>query len=197
MGDVRHFRRVGGHLALDFVNTLGGDKRTADDEYLFGYADLLAWSAAGGLIDAATAGRLERAARRRPAAAGAALAAALGLRGALDAVLRARLAGRPPRAADVDAVRAAAVDALGHARLEPGPDGFAWVWRGAALARPLWPVAHAAVGLLRSGDLDRLAECGHCRWLFLDHSRNRSRRWCSMNACGGREKMRRHRAKGS
>jgi predicted RNA-binding Zn ribbon-like protein len=102
----------------------------------------------------------------------------------------------PPHAADLDAVRAAAVDALGHARLEPRPDGFAWTWTGAALARPLWPIAHAALGLLRSGELDRLAECGHCRWLFLDHSRNRSRRWCSMNACGGREKMRRHRAKG-
>ena len=67
---------------------------------------------------------------------------------------------------------------------------------GAALERPLWPVAHAALDLLRTEDLHRLAECGDCRWLFFDHSRNRSRRSCSMNACGGREKMRRHRARG-
>ena len=118
------------------------------------------------------------------------------LRGALDAVLRAGLAGRAARAADLDAVRAAGADALAHAQLEPGPDGFACAWTGAALERPLWPIAHAALDLLRTGDLDRLAECGDCRWLFLDDSRNRSRRWCSMNACGGREKMRRHRAKG-
>jgi predicted RNA-binding Zn ribbon-like protein len=69
------------------------------------------------------------------------------------------------------------------------------VWTGARLERAFWPAAHAALDLLRDGDLDRLAECGRCRWLFLDHSRNHSRRWCSMDACGGVVKMRRHRAR--
>jgi len=53
----------------------------------------------------------------------------------------------------------------------------------------------AAVDLLRTGPLDRLKVCAACPWLFLDTSRNRSRRWCSMSDCGARLKMRRYRAR--
>ena len=51
-------------------------------------------------------------------------------------------------------------------------------------ARPLRPVAHAAVQLLTAGELDRIKVCGGCRFLFIDESKNRSRRWCSMDDCG-------------
>ena len=30
-----------------------------------------------------------------------------------------------------------------------------------------------------------------CRWLFLDRSKNHSRRWCDMRICGNRSKTRR------
>ena len=43
---------------------------------------------------------------------------------------------------------------------------------------------HAAVELLTDGPLDRIKTCGNCRWLFIDQSRNHSRRWCSMDECG-------------
>jgi predicted RNA-binding Zn ribbon-like protein len=48
------------------------------------------------------------------------------------------------------------------------------------------------VELLTAGPLDRLKLCGGCRWLFLDRSKNRSRRWCSMEHCGTAAKMRRY-----
>src|SRR3954447_4020537 len=181
MGDVHAMRLVGGHRALDFVNTLGGRKDTPDDEYLRDYGDLLVWSRRTTLIDPDTAGALGRSARRRPQLADAALATAIALRGHLDAILRATLDKRPPKRADLDAVRRAEVDALAHATLSPD---LAWQWTGSALERPLWPLAHTALDLLRSGPLDRLAECARSRWLFLDVSRNRSRRWCSMDTCG-------------
>jgi len=41
----------------------------------------------------------------------------------------------------------------------------------------------------------RLRICGHCGWLFLDRSKNRSRLWCDMAVCGNREKARRHYAR--
>jgi predicted RNA-binding Zn ribbon-like protein len=63
------------------------------------------------------------------------------------------------------------------------------VWDGELLG----PLVAAAVDLLRTGPLDRLKLCDACPWLFLDTSRNHSRRWCSMNECGGRLKMRRYR----
>ena len=42
---------------------------------------------------------------------------------------------------------------------------------------------------------DRIRVCGNplCRWLFVDRSRNRSRRWCEMAVCGNRVKVGRHR----
>jgi predicted RNA-binding Zn ribbon-like protein len=192
MGDIHAMRLVGGHRALDFVNTLGGRKDTPDDEYLHHYDHLLAWSERAGLIDSERAGALAGHARRRPQPAAATLTGALELRNHLDAILRAIVAGGPPPAPALDAIRRAEVNALDHATLT---EDFAWTWTTVALECPLWPIAHAAVDLLGNSPLDRLGECEHCRWLFLDTTRNHSRRWCSMDACGAVEKMRRHRAK--
>ena len=43
---------------------------------------------------------------------------------------------------------------------------------------------------------DRLRICGnpHCRLVFLDISRNHSRRWCDTTGCGNRDRVRRYRA---
>ena len=49
----------------------------------------------------------------------------------------------------------------------------------------------------RSGMLGRLKSCDHCRWVFYDTSKNRTGRWCSMQACGGREKARAYRQRKS
>ena len=192
MGDMHVMRLVGGHPAVDFVNTLGGRKDMPDDEYLHTYGDLLIWSERTGLIAHEHAGILARTADRRAHAAATVLATARELRGHVDAILRATLEERSPRAADLDAVRRAGVDALAHAALTPH---LAWTWTGTELERPLWPLAHSVLDLLQGQPLDRLGECERCRWLFVDSSANRSRRWCSMEACGAIEKMRRHRAK--
>jgi predicted RNA-binding Zn ribbon-like protein len=56
----------------------------------------------------------------------------------------------------------------------------------------LWPVAYAATELLTSGPLGRVKNCAGCNWLFVDESKNRSRRWCSMEECGTHAKMRRY-----
>src|SRR4051812_3787747 len=104
-------RLVGGHPAVDFVNTLGGSTNTPDDEYLHAYTDLLVWSERIGLIGSELGATLARTAERRPQPAATALEDALELRGHVDAILRATLAGRAPRTADLDAVRRAEVDA--------------------------------------------------------------------------------------
>jgi predicted RNA-binding Zn ribbon-like protein len=59
-------------------------------------------------------------------------------------------------------------------------------------------VARAAALLLTDpGRLSRLRQCGGatCGWLFLDETRNHSRRWCTIKDCGNLAKVRRHRAK--
>jgi predicted RNA-binding Zn ribbon-like protein len=180
---------VGGDPALDFANTVDGP---LDDpiESLHEYGDLAAWAAYAAVIDADTAERLAAAARRRPAAAAQALERGRELRTASYLTFSAVADGDRPPAAALDHLRAAHVEALTNARFTPA---FAYVWDDDALERVLWPLAVAAVDLLRSGPLDRLKACATCPWLFIDGSRNRSRRWCSMSECGGRTKMRRYR----
>jgi predicted RNA-binding Zn ribbon-like protein len=56
----------------------------------------------------------------------------------------------------------------------------------------LWPVGLAAGELLTSPQLSRLKKCAGCPWLFLDQSKNLSRRWCTREDCGTHEKILRY-----
>ena len=73
-------------------------------------------------------------------------------------------------------------------------NGFRLEWRDkpVRLEAPLWRVARSATDLLTSPDLQLVRECedNACRWLFVDRSRNHSRRWCDMKVCGNRIKAR-------
>jgi predicted RNA-binding Zn ribbon-like protein len=183
---VTELKIVGGDPALDLVNTLGDD-RVPDP--LEDYAEFAAWAARVGVIDEAVARRLT--ARATPAAAGRSLAEARSLRATVDAVFRALATGAsPPESALAHLVQRAGA-AVERAHLT----GRELAWGGDHLERPLWPLAVSALDLLREGPLDRLKACEDCPWLFLDSSRNRSRRWCSMGDCGARAKMRRYRSR--
>lgn len=61
------------------------------------------------------------------------------------------------------------------------------------IERIAWSVALDAVRLLMGPEGERVRQCAdaQCGWFFLDESRNRSRRWCSMESCGNRNKARR------
>ena len=100
--------------------------------------------------------------------------------------------GERPPADLLDELRDAERSALATAHLSPADGAMRWTWPPPReLADPLLPITHAAVELLTSGPLDHLKVCGNCRWLFLDQSRNHSRRWCSMDECGTQMKQRR------
>jgi predicted RNA-binding Zn ribbon-like protein len=178
----------GGHVALDFVNTVGGLRESPPspaDELLLAYEDVPIWSARLGLISERDAGSLRAAARRDGKAAQRALRRAIELRELLYPIFRALADGEDPRAELLDRLRDAERDALADARLIRGDGTMQWSWpRPRELTDPLRPIVHAAVELLTDGPLDRLKVCGNCRWLFLDQSRNHSRRWCSMDECG-------------
>jgi predicted RNA-binding Zn ribbon-like protein len=158
------------------------------------YADLARWARHVGMLDEERVAALLRAAAADPDGAAATFARALDLRAALTALFRALARGAAPRAAALATTRAAYLDALAHADLAPGADGYRWTWPdGAALDRPLWSVAASAIALLTEGDPARIKECpgaDDCGWLFYDTSKNGSRRWCSMEGCGSRVKMR-------
>jgi predicted RNA-binding Zn ribbon-like protein len=196
-GYIDELRIVGGHLALDFVNTVDGEPDGETGfENLRSYGDLVAWSRRVGLLSWNEAGRLGREANRRPEEAEAVYLDALGLRDVLYGIFCAIAEGGDPPSDSLETLRGYEREAISRGRLVPGNDGFGWQWKGEEdLASVLWPVAHAATGLLTSGGLSRLKRCAGCHWLFLDTSRNRSRRWCTMEVCGTQEKVRRYVAK--
>jgi predicted RNA-binding Zn ribbon-like protein len=186
----------GGALCLDFANSWG-DRGRPESDRLGDYAALLAFACEASLLDRRQAARLHRHAREAPAEAARAHAAARALREALYRLFSAQARGRRVDPADVAQVNDALREALPHLRVSRRDGGYAWDWSEEGrepLVAPLRPIARSAAELLTSDDLARVRECdgSTCTWLFLDQSRNRSRRWCSMESCGNRAKARRH-----
>jgi len=188
----------GGELSIDFTNTVG-DRGGVVQEHVATYGDLLSWAEARGVIDRAQSRRLARDAARRPTAAGRALTAALALREALYRSITAAAAGSTLAAADLATINAHVASSFSGARLQPAGDRLqlSFTAPGASgLAEPiLTPVVRAAVELLTSDARLRVRVCADpsCGWLFLDTTRNRTRRWCDMKECGNRNKVRRFR----
>ena len=182
---------AGGHLALDFANTVGGLRKeppTPAEELMDTYEDLAIWCARLEVISERQADSLRAAARRDQRAAERALRRTRELRDELIyPIFRAFADGKEPPAKLLDRLRdedrAALADA--HLTRTGGEDGMDWTWPPPReLTDPLRPIVHAAVELLTHGPLERVKTCGNCRWLFLDQSRNHSRRWCRMDECG-------------
>ena len=111
-----------------------------------------------------------------------------------DAVAR----GKPPARADLERLQHDEAEALSHGRLVPADGQYRWSWADDQdLGRPLWPIIHAALTLVTDGPIDRVKGCASCRFLFVDESKNRSRRWCSMDDCGTEDKMHKYVARRS
>jgi predicted RNA-binding Zn ribbon-like protein len=204
-GKAAAFDRCGGHPALDFVNSLdnrfGGKDRV---EGLENYGDLLRFTRETGLLDAAQAAQVLRAVT--PEAAARALRAGRALREALAETLYAVVDERPPPAAGLEMFERYLHVADRHRELRWQPDigghaALAWSWRlnERKAELPVWAIAHAARDLLLSPDMKRMRACeaDTCRWLFLDTSRNHTRRWCKMKVCGNRMKARRYQVRHS
>jgi predicted RNA-binding Zn ribbon-like protein len=179
-------RIVGGDLALDFLNTLDGPPDgPVESDALMAYDDLVLWVRHVGELDDREATELIAAGRRDPVGAAAVLDRATALRSGLYAVFSSAARGAAPSSAGLSALRDAEADALAHAQLVPDGEHLAWSWDfDRDLARPLRPIAHAAIELLTGARLERVKACGGCRYLFVDASKNGSRRWCAMEDCG-------------
>ena len=187
---------IGGWDCLDFVNTVSGLRRENPPDYLNSYADLVLWGQHVGLLGEEEADQLMGEAKRRPAQADQVFGQAIALRETIYRIFAAIIAGERPAMADLTDLNAVLSEALGRLQLVPAAEGFAWDWRDEkkALERLVWPLARSAAELLTSADLKRVRQCGggDCEWLFVDTSRNRSRRWCDMKSCGNRAKAQRH-----
>ena len=114
------------------------------------------------------------------------------MRDAIYRLVSDHAAGQPMRLEDAALLNREIPTAYRHLRLVPEDERLAWRWAEdpSALDSFLWPVVRSAAELLTSPDLERAGECHNptCGWLYLDTSKNHSRRWCDMASCGNTAK---------
>jgi predicted RNA-binding Zn ribbon-like protein len=176
----------GGWPALDFSNTVSGRAEGDGEDYLHTWEDFVIWVRRTGLLPESEFSRWREQAEVE-------MAEVRGLREALFRLFR-------------HYARTGRID----------PDHLAWLngylhevyvhtelrYAGTALVRtlqedvfpekPLWVIALSAEALLLSDRMPRVKECANagCGWLFLDTSKNGTRRWCNMQSCGSQTKAR-------
>ncbi len=192
--EIRRLDLIGGALCLDFVNTVDEDGGNRVHDYLTNYAELLIWARHSGALTPQVARQLIRAAGRRPLEARRVHQRALELRSVLHRTFVAQSRGRRPRPEDLTILNQHLGEAFSRAKLTPAQGRCDWDWEGGEgdLRLVLHPVVRSAAELLTSNPPARVSGCISCGWLFVDRSKNHSRRWCSMRDCGNRAKARRH-----
>jgi predicted RNA-binding Zn ribbon-like protein len=191
---IAHYAKFG-HLCFAFTNTVAWRARNESTELLPNYSRLVRWSCIVQLIAEDEAKRLLDLAALHLAQAETALERAIHLRELIYRIFLAVARGEAVAATDLDLFNGELSEVMSRACIERAETGYTLGWAGTdnALDWILWPVVRAASDLLTSSDLDRIGVCEGegCGWLFFDHSRNRSRRWCDMGDCGNRAKARR------
>lgn len=197
--DIEDIALIGGHPALDFVNSVEGRGSETTLNYLPDYEQLARWCVRAGLIAPPDGARLRRQAKEHAALAARVWRAAMELRESLNDVFRALVRSDDPPRPAVAALNAAVERAFAHRRLQPmgrGSMGWEWAQANAGLEIVVWEIALAAAGLLTDAARRRrikICANGPCDWMFLDTSRGGRRRWCRMGVCGNVSKVRRFR----
>ncbi|HEX7924301.1 MAG TPA: ABATE domain-containing protein [Bradyrhizobium sp.] len=182
----------GGRVCLDFANTL--DWRTSNEpqELIPDYAALLSWSERRGTLPLAAIRKLK--AHSASSLAVATMQKAHDLRRDIWAISDAL---RDGRSADLRLVNQMLARAPRQPDLVRQERGYRHALAGTDVTEPLWPVLWSLTALLASDDASRIGCCeaDGCGWFFVDESPNRTRRWCSSEVCGNRERARRAYAK--
>lgn len=195
-GDLR---LVGGRLCLDFVNTVNDHTLEHPREHWCDYGLFLTWARHASALTPAELEEAQAVSSVHPRAAEEALEFARRVRRALYGLFSAAAHGRPCAQSDLETFNTALARVPHPLRLAAGSGGLRWGWPEGInpLERPIWAAIYSAATLLVASELALVHECEGpgCSWLFLDTSRNHSRRWCSMEDCGNLAKARRYYAR--
>ena len=187
-----HVALIGGRLCLDFANTVDWHASERPGENFRTFDDLLRWSQHAGIMTKRDARTLSYIGANSPSEAEMVLKQAVDLRETIYRIFSAVTAGSLPSDEDLTTFNENLSRASLRSRMVKTRDGLSWDWSGGkdTLDWMLNPVIRSAADLLVSDDLKRVKRCAdpQCGWLFLDGSRNRSRRWCDMKDCGNRAK---------
>ena len=189
------YKLVAGESSLDFVNTVSWPGRDREHDWLDRPENITLWARAIGIVDEDERKALHS--RKRPDVAKE-LAAVRRVRHDLVEVLEPLGRGDEPPSTAVDVLNARIRRACARRTIDPVTKQWMWATPD-SIPDLLWPVIWNAGHVLTEVDRTRIGHCPACDWLFVDTTRNRSRRWCDMADCGSRDKALRyyHRTKPS
>ena len=167
------------------------------EDQIRGYGQLLDWAIERGVLREVEGDQLREEAAADPDARRRALGRAWAFRRALHDCLRAVVRREPPPEASIALVNSAITESPPSFALAQRADGIALTIPAGPYPDLLRPILCSALHLLSSPDLARLRECAadRCGRLYVDRTKNGSRRWCDMGTCGNRAKARRHQAR--
>jgi len=193
--NIQTLELVGGAACLNFANTI--NSRTAPEyDFLRDYADFVDWTVKAGITSADQGSRLKSLASQDATRAHAAFVKALYYREIFYQLFRKIARKIEPDPVELRLFLHLYSDALVHGEIARGGNHFKIEWQPTAdFESPLWPILDSAAQILFSDELAHIKECPNCGWLFADRSKNQSRKWCSMETCGARDKMRRYQKK--
>lgn len=192
--DVHKYDLLGGRLCLDFANTVSWhDSSEKSQELLTSYEKLVNWSLHANILNKQQSLLLIKKAENQPFMAKEVLQQAIELRESIYQIFSLVSNNEIPTSKDLSILNEALCNAYGMMRVVPGENKFSLEFLNCEerLDGMLPPIVQSAIDILTcEKELNRVKKCeGYpCGWLFLDTSRNRSRRWCSMADCGNRAK---------
>jgi predicted RNA-binding Zn ribbon-like protein len=207
----RKFQLLGGHLVLDFINTLDNRGAPHQKELLSSYGALIAFLQQTQALTEEEARELKQRAAEQYDQAGLVLTYVQGLRESLYEVLAAHIEERTIPEDRLAFVSSLWREAAEQRTIVAGANrDFQWGWLRTDTKRyapghrkyshgmdevkaPLWRLAMAAGEFLVSKEMANMRRCADttCNWLFLDKTKSHTRRWCEMRVCGNRDKARR------
>ena len=184
---------LGGDLSLDFVNTVHDRHEEPLRNLLQNYLDLVTWIHFADAISNSQKQRLLQIGRENQGKADQIYKDALQLREAFYKFVVSLIIQDEAPPTNIQLINRWLSRAFSNLELAQLDNRFVLDWKteNFELESVLWPIIRAFADLITSEDLNRIKQCSNCGYLFVDNSKNKSRRWCSMEICGNRVKARR------
>ena len=184
---------LGGDLSLDFVNTVHDRHEEPLRDLLQNYLDLVTWVYYADAISDSQKEFLLKIGCENQCSADQIYKDALQLRETFYEFILTVINQDEVSATNIQLINQWLSKAFSNLELAQLNGHFVLDWNAEnfELESVLWPIIRAFADLVTSEDINHIKQCGNCGYLFVDNSKNKSRRWCSMEICGNRVKARR------
>lgn len=185
----------GGWLCLDFINTVKSRFEEPIQDYLIIPSDWLIWSKRQNLLNKSQLRNIELYMKENTKVTSNSLKTIIEFRENIYKLFKAIAHNKKPSKDSLQCVSESISFCFNHYSLDlidnkKLTEHFSV--DNNPLLTPFLEIIKSSYELLKSDKLARVKECENCGWLFLDKSKNSSRRWCNMQTCGSSEKTKRY-----